>query len=379
MHTSVNFKSKHFQLNNSNNNNDNFSKTQILIITVLIICLIFLIALNFEIVKTTVKVQNTKIIEENQYFNKLIEKEDVSDEITYVFGIFNINRRAHLGKSGSDYKFEDDYVNQVIYFLNFLKPYPTQIFLERKYYDFIKPHLHNRSRVIFHEVSDLRAYKYYDRIEKIRNSGTWTAITRWLASVPQGYSDLYNPIVMQKIYFLLRTARTNPFNTKYFSWLDSGGICSPTIRLYGKEYIDFKIKTNLDENKFFITRSPYRGAGEIHGCEQKYIVKLGIPAINHVCKGWIMGGTLPAIEKLYSLYDNLINTTLSLGCLGTEETIFSIAHDLRPDLFNAFNNSEPYNQWQDNVCKFFVEPKEDEEKRQLLRKNKTVTFISSST
>jgi hypothetical protein len=57
-----------------------------------------------------------------------------------------------------------------------------------------------------------------------------------------GYSSYYNPIVMQKVVWLLDIAKSNPQKTKYFVWLDSGGICSPTIQYYGKEFVVQKVR-----------------------------------------------------------------------------------------------------------------------------------------
>jgi len=173
---------------------------------------------------------------------------------------------------------------------------------------------------------------------------------------------------MQKVLWLYDMAKRNPFKTKYFVWLDSGGICSPTIQLYGKEYLNKKLMWHLSHNRFFITRSPYGGgrAGEIHGCDMRKLKKL-VPEdslVDHVCKGWIMGGTFEALDRLVPEYLKLINDSLNVGCLGTEETLFTILYHTHPDLIHAFDNGEPHNPSLDNVCKFFVEPTEDQEKRE---------------
>jgi len=72
------------------------------------------------------------------------------------------------------------------------------------------------------KVEDLRNFKHYQEIEAIRTSSWWIPATPWLISVPQGYSDLYNPLVMQKVLWLRDLAASNPFKTKHFLWLDSG-------------------------------------------------------------------------------------------------------------------------------------------------------------
>ena len=127
------------------------------------------------------------------------------------------------------------------------------------------------------------------------------------------------------------------------------------------------IKIKVRRDRFLITRSPYPNAGEIHGCPQSLLVKFtnGYQP-QHVCKGWVMGGTPTAINNLFQVYDRLLDETLDVGCLGTEETLFTLAYESHPELFEIFSNSEPFNEWADNCCKFFVEPKEDQREREKL-------------
>ena len=61
--------------------------------------------------------------------------------------------------------------------------------------------------------------------------------------MPQGYSDLYNPIVSHKLLWLRDLSVLNPFKTRYFVWLDSGGICTPRLNPFsGMHLNEFKPK-----------------------------------------------------------------------------------------------------------------------------------------
>ena len=195
-----------------------------------------------------IKLQNTT--EKNETLIQqanFLPNNELKDDFTFVFGIFDIGRKEHMGKSGKDYSFVDDYVNNLNKIINGMQPNTyVKVFIEKKYADYVKfsgeyAHLMNDYlSITYYEIEDLRNFKYYDRIEEIRKEPSWIRNTPWLAGVPQGYSDLYNPIVMQKIFFLKRAADENIFKTKKFVWLDSGGICVPTMPLLGINYLKTK-------------------------------------------------------------------------------------------------------------------------------------------
>jgi hypothetical protein len=169
------------------------------------------------------------------------QEEELADEVTFLFAIINMNRTAHMGIE--NYTFEKDYLEQVKSILRRYRPEKMQIIMQKKYYDHLKDHLYDGVNVRFVEIEDLRGWKHYESIEHIRKSPWWVPATPWLANVPQGYSDLYNPIVMHKILWLRDLSVLNPFKTKYFVWLDSGGICTPRINPdYGLSIKDFKEK-----------------------------------------------------------------------------------------------------------------------------------------
>jgi len=66
--------------------------------------------------------------------------------------------------------------------------------MQRKYYEMLKKDLHDQVIVRIVEVEDLRAWKYYPMIERIRKTKNWQKLASWLPASPQAYSDLYNPV-----------------------------------------------------------------------------------------------------------------------------------------------------------------------------------------
>jgi len=268
------------------------------------------------------------------------QEEELSDDITFLFAIIDMNRRTHMGIE--NYTFEKDYLEEVKKFLHTYRPEKMQIIIQRKYRPHIEDLLYEGVHVRYVEVEDLRAWRYYEPIERIRTSDWWSKNTGWLPEVPQGYSDLYNPIVMHKLLWLRDLSVLNPFKTKYFVWLDSGGICTPRIAPdYGLSIPDFKSKVKNYMDKLFMAVTPYAMSHELHGCYRAAMQKITFDVSPcFITKGWIMGGQRKYLEKVSNLYEYILNKTLDYGCLGTEETLLTMAYYRRPDLFHIHHNLE---------------------------------------
>jgi len=296
---------------------------------------------------------NSNDDEHNQQQNKNDEEKVITKyDITFLLAIININRTAHAGKEGKAYKFEEDYLPKLNQLVDQLAPYPTRIIVQKKYAEYVTPHLHENSELKHVEIEDLRNFSFFDRIEKIRNTQEWLDATPWLISVPQGYSPYYNPIVMQKLIWLYQLSKENPFGTKYFVWLDSG-TCSLSIGLFGREHFIRKLRYHMD--RFFMTKSPYRDGADIHGCLKDKMIQLAGEMPDHVNKGWVFGATHHYLSLLYNEYVSMLNTSLSIGCLGTEETIFTILYYTHRHLYHVYDNGDNANEWDDNMCKFVVD------------------------
>jgi hypothetical protein len=268
------------------------------------------------------------------------ENDGLSDDITFLFAIINMNRKAHLGIE--NYTFEADYLEQLKGFLRTFRPHKMQIIIQKKYYDYVKDDLYENVHVRFVETEELRSWKNYWAQETIRQSEWWIKRTAWLANVPQGYSDLYNPIVSHKILWLRDLSVLNPFKTRYFVWLDSGGICTPRLNpTSGMHLNEFKPKVKFYLDKVFLTVTPYALGNELHGCYREAMLKITHDVSPcYITKGWIMGGQRKGLERVASLYEWVMNKSLDLGCLGTEETLLTMCYYRRPDLFHVHHNIE---------------------------------------
>jgi hypothetical protein len=55
-----------------------------------------------------------------------------------------------------------------------------------------------------------------------RNKPEWKNRAGWLPESPQSKLEMYNPLVMTKIFWMKDVAKLNPLNTTYFLWVDAG-------------------------------------------------------------------------------------------------------------------------------------------------------------
>ena len=65
-------------------------------------------------------------------------------------------------------------------------------------------------------------FPFYNKIQSIKSDEDWLSQAGWLRESTQATLDLYNPMVMSKMFMLNDAKLFNPFDTDYFIWLDGG-------------------------------------------------------------------------------------------------------------------------------------------------------------
>lgn len=81
----------------------------------------------------------------------------------------------------------------------------------------------------------------YDKIQKIRTNPDWINQSGWLSESTQARLDMYNPLVMSKM-FLLNDARImDVFDSEYMYWIDAG----ITNTVHWGILLMIRFKTNL--------------------------------------------------------------------------------------------------------------------------------------
>jgi len=176
--------------------------------------------------------------------------------------------------------------------------------------------------------------EFYDKIQKIRTNPEWYNQSGWLKESTQGRLEIYNPLVMSKM-FLLNDARIfDKFDSQFLFWIDAG----LTNTVHPGYFTHDKVLNNLSKHidKFTFVCFPYEANNEIHGFSYPSINNWANDDVKKVARGGLFGGPKETISHINGEYYNLLNETLSQGYMGTEESIFSIMIYKLPKFINYF-------------------------------------------
>lgn len=180
---------------------------------------------------------------------------------------------------------------------------------------------------------------FYDRIQKIRTDPKWYNQASWLPDSTQAQLDMYNPVVMSKM-FLLNDARIlEKFNSEYLFWIDAGITNTVHPGYFTHDKVLKKIPSIV--SKFSFICFPYEANKEVHGFEYEKLNEYAGATVKRVARGGFFGGPKDTVEEINNLYYGYLNRSLSEGLMGTEESIFSILvyrHSSMVDYFDIDQN-----------------------------------------
>lgn len=199
----------------------------------------------------------------------------------------------------------------------------------------------------------------FAKVQELRLSEKWRARAGWLPNSPQAGLEYYNPLVMSKMFIMRDAARTNPWKTTHFLFLDAKHNCrKPDIMTPKNDHI---LRAHMFE-KFLLTTFDYTPADEVHGfayeefngwCnmdnpQKRQNVRVG--------RGGIFGGNAFVMEYMTAAFDVALTASLREGLMGTEENIMSIImYNLRQYVDEFSNNwACPDVIEKDHMCKHLV-------------------------
>ena len=251
---------------------------------------------------------------------------------TIVTGIWNIKRDELTELWNRPF---DHYLNHLA---NLMRVEDNMIiFIEEEYKSFVEERRSSENTLII--VRDLEWFKsneiIFNSIQKIRNNPDWFNYNGWLSESTQAKLEMYNPIVMSKMFLLNDAAIMDPFNSTHLVWVD-GGL---TNTVHGGYFWHDKLISKFEKhmNKFSFVCFPYDGKVEIHGFRYEDICRYSEGEVDKVARGGIFGGPKHLINQINQIYYNLLNETLSNGLMGTEESVFTIMVYKYPELIQYFD------------------------------------------
>ena len=174
--------------------------------------------------------------------------------------------------------------------------------------------------------------EFYENIQNIRINPDWYNRVGWLKESAQARLEFYNPLVMCKMFLLHDAKILDKFNSDYMFWIDAGLTNTVNSGYFTHDKVIDKLPKLI--NKFTFITFPYETNSEIHGFEFDRICEFAGNKVNKVARGGFFGGPKETITETNNLYYQLLNTTLSSGYMGTEESIFSIMLYKYPMLFD---------------------------------------------
>ena len=175
---------------------------------------------------------------------------------------------------------------------------------------------------------------FYDKIQEIRTNPDWYNQSGWLPESTQARLEMYNPLVMSKMFLLHDAKIFDSFDSSHLFWIDAG----ITNTVHPGYFTHDKIHHKFDKlfNNFGFIAFPYNAEREIHGFSFPKINNYAGNHVKLVCRGGIFGGKKESLSDINGLYYNLMSQTLSDGYMGTEESLFSILLYRHPDLFDYY-------------------------------------------
>lgn len=208
--------------------------------------------------------------------------------------------------------------------------------------------------------------EFYEKIQKIRTNPRWFSQSGWLPESTQAKLEMYNPLVMSKV-FLLNDARImDKFNSTNLFWIDAG----ITNTVHPGYFTHDKVLDKLSKlNNITFIAFPYDAENEIHGFEYDEMCRMTNAKIDKVCRGGFFGGPKERISEFNSSYYHLMSDTLSRGFMGTEESLFTL-------LIYQFSEQYQYYKIENNglISKFF----EDLKNNQHILKSENVSGVKKN-
>ena len=283
---------------------------------------------------------------------------------TIVTGIWDIKRETL--SEGWNRNF-DHYLNNLE---KLLKTDDNMIiYIEGKYSDWVwERRTKDNTMVIIRELDWFKNNTdMYNKIKSIRNNPNWYNQSGWLVDSTQAKLEMYNPIVMSKMFLLNDASILDPFNSTHMIWVDGGITNTVNEGYFWKDKVISKIDKYF--NKFSFVSFPYDGKVEIHGFDYNAMCNYSNSDVDKVCRGGIFGGPKSSISKINSIYYNLLMDTLINGYMGTEESLFTIMLYSYPQIFQYYEiNGDGL------LNKFFEDLKNDDLKVKFLRENNKISY-----
>jgi len=225
------------------------------------------------------------------------------------------------------------------------------------------------TQFIRREISWFKDTEFFEKIQTIRNDENWYNQAGWLKDSTQSKLEMYNPLVMSKMFLLNDAKILDKFDSDFLFWIDAGLTNTVHRGYFTHDKVIKKVHNYF--KKFSFVCFPYQANSEIHGFSYPAINSWAGDDVKRVARGGFFGGPKHDISTISNLYYQLLKDTLFSNLMGTEESVFSIMVYRYPELINFFEIEE-----NGLMGKFFEDLKNDT--LQIKSESKIVPTIKKS-
>ena len=264
-------------------------------------------------------------------YDKNKDNQNKNNKVTLVTGLWDLGRNDL--SEGWSRSYENHYLKKFEQLLEVEEN--MVIFGDKELEKFVwKKRDQSNTQFIFRDLSWFKNNDFFSKIQKIRVDENWYNQVGWLRESTQAKLEMYNPIVMSKMFLLHDAKILEKFDSEYLFWIDAGLTNTVHSGYFTHDRVIEKLPKVID--KFSFVCFPYDTNTEIHGFNYEKLKSLAGSEVKKVARGGFFGGPKNKISEINGIYYNLLLQTLDEGYMGTEESIFSIMCHKNSDLINYY-------------------------------------------
>jgi hypothetical protein len=259
----------------------------------------------------------------------------MNKRVTIVTGLWN------LGRGEISEGFRRSYDHYLERFADLMRTDANMfIYIAPEDEEFIWKHRSKENTVVkIKSLEEIKQwFEFSETTNTLRQRPEWISQAAWLAESPQATLEMYNPVVMSKMFLLNDATFFSPFDSEYYFWIDAGITSTVHPGYFYHDKVFDNLPTYCNEHGNFIFLSyPYIGGTEIHGFPREQIAKYcQTDYVKYVNRGGFFGGRKDLVHEISSAYYGFLSTSIREGLMGTEESIFTIISHVYPSLVHRF-------------------------------------------
>jgi hypothetical protein len=217
---------------------------------------------------------------------------------------------------------------------------PFIIFTEEESVEFIKEKRGDLpTHIITTTLEEVPLHHLNSRIQKVLDSSEYIKSMADVDRV-ECKDSLYSVIQYSKFKWLKESSEINPFDSKYFFWLDAGASRFIDKELYNNVYPCEDALKKLDEidNCFLLQYNAecYPDLVNSSTLSEDYL----LDNRSFIC-GSMFGGNAESIKCISSKVDQVIEIMLEDGCMNNEQIALGYLCKNNDDLFACFERKNP--------------------------------------